>query len=75
MQLNNRDALEWVRETAANGESIVGRIIRERREAQAIAARRKAKQRAARIVTYFASLPLAALAGVMIAEQIAAHLP
>jgi hypothetical protein len=74
MQLNNSrpyDALEWVRECAERGESIVGRIIRERNEARARAAARRARMIR---LAYVVGLPVALLAGIGLGEIVAALL-
>lgn len=58
-------ALDWIAETAARGESIVGRIIRERREE---AARREAARKARLRLALTITLPIALLAGIGLGE-------
>jgi hypothetical protein len=66
------DGLTYVRECADRGESIVARIIRERREAlEAKAARRARLIRLAYIILF----PTAFLAGVGLGELVAFSLP
>jgi hypothetical protein len=78
MQLNNSshtrpaDSLDWLADTVARGESIIGRLIREHREreaaAKAVAEARRTRIRRALIIVNLVGWPAVALAAVELTQ-------